>query len=39
MLLNNLSLKSKLIMMLLAVAIGCIVIIGYQGLSNGEKSP
>ena len=38
MLLNNLSLKSKLIMMLLAVAIGCIVIIGYQGLSNGEKA-
>jgi len=36
--LNNLSLKSKLIMMLLAVAIGCIVIIGYQGLSNGEKA-
>ena len=36
--LNSLSLKSKLVVMLLAVAIGCILVIGYQGLSNGERA-
>jgi len=38
MLLNNISLKSKLVFMLLSIAIGCILIIGYQGLTNGEKA-
>lgn len=36
--LNNISLKSKLVFMLLTIAIGCILIVGYQGLSNGEKA-
>lgn len=36
--LNNISLKSKLVFMLLSIAIGCILIVGYQGLSNGEKA-
>ncbi|MEZ5535194.1 MAG: adenylate/guanylate cyclase domain-containing protein [Thiolinea sp.] len=38
MFLNNISLKSKLVFMLLSIAIGCILIVGYQGLSNGEKA-
>ena len=38
MMMNSLSLKSKLVIMLLAVAIGCILIVGYLGLSNGERA-
>ncbi|HBS27574.1 MAG TPA: adenylate/guanylate cyclase domain-containing protein [Gammaproteobacteria bacterium] len=32
----NLSLKSKLVFMLLSVALLCVFVIGYQGLHNGE---
>lgn len=36
--LKNISLKSKLVFMLLGIAMGCILIVGYQGLHNGEKA-
>lgn len=35
---KQISLKSKLVIMLLSIAMGSIVVIGYQGLSNGKKA-
>lgn len=34
---SQLSLKSKLVYMLLGVALGCIVVVGYQGLTHGKE--
>lgn len=34
---SGLSLKSKLIYMLLGVALGCIIVVGYQGLTHGKQ--
>lgn len=38
MALKHISLKSKLIFMLLSIALSCILIVGYQGLSNGKAA-
>ncbi len=32
------SLKSKLVLMLLGIAMGSIIVVGYQGLSNGKQA-
>lgn len=34
---SRLSLKSKLVYMLLGVAMGCIIVVGYQGLTHGKQ--
>ena len=38
MFLKHMSLKSKLVLMLLGIAMGSIIVVGYQGLSNGKQA-